>query len=184
MSLKTSLFIVFLSMQEALSSLTLQPQEEVEKICSDKVLLGKILATRNFRRFTITKIVEKTRKTNMIIRIEKLEENLFKFTFRNKKDNDQIFKELPWSFNGAHLILKDWATDMGLKEIYFQASTFTLQVHGLLPMYIYEGIARKIGELVGIVHPDSINKRSIVANQFLRLRVIILDEEPIPVGFF
>lgn len=85
MSLKTSLFIVFLSMQEALSSLTLQPQEEVEKICSDKVLLGKILATRNFRRFTITKIVEKTRKTNMKIRIEKLRGKLVQIYFQEQK---------------------------------------------------------------------------------------------------
>lgn len=69
-------------MQEALSSLSLQLQEEVYKICSDGVMLGKVLATRSFTRFTIIEIVHKTWRSKTKIRIEKLDENVFKFTIQ------------------------------------------------------------------------------------------------------
>lgn len=171
-------------MQEALNSLSLQPHEEVEEVWSNKVLLGKILTTRSFRRFTITEIAQKTWKTLLRSIVEKTDENLFKFTFGIREDRDHIFKGRPWLFNGAHLILKESTMDRGLKEISFQYSTFTLQIHGLPPFYMHEGSARKIGELVGIVHSESINKRSVTANRFLKLRVDINVEEPIPAGFF
>lgn len=172
------------SMQEALNALSLQSQKEIEECCLDRVLLGKIITTRTFKRFTITEIVQKTWKTKLKINIEKIEDNIFKFTFGNKEDKDRIYKGRPWSLNGAHLILKEWALDKSLKEISFQYSTFTLQVHGLPPVYMHERSVKKIGELVGKVHLEWINKRSVVAYRFLRLRVDILVEEPIPVGFF
>lgn len=73
----------------------------------DRVLLGKIITTRTFKRFTITEIVQKTWKTKLKINIEKIEDNIFKFTFGNKEDKDRIYKGRPWSLNGAHLILKE-----------------------------------------------------------------------------
>lgn len=50
-------------MQEALRTRSLQPKEEDEAICTEKVLVGKILATRSFRRYTLSEIVQKTWKT-------------------------------------------------------------------------------------------------------------------------
>lgn len=119
-------------------------------------------------------------KTN----IEKLDKNVFKFTFGDKEDKDSIFKGRPWSLNGAHLILKEWASNKSLKEVSFHYSTFNIQIHGLPPMLIHEGMARKVEETVGKVHPESINKKCIVANRFLRVKLDILVQEPLPAGFF
>lgn len=130
-------------MQEALSSISLPSQNKVEEIYSNRVLLGKVLATRSFKIFTITEIVHKTWRTKMRIRIEKLDENVFKFTFGDNDDRDYIFKGHPWSLNGVHLILKEWAITRGLKKISFHYSTFTIQVHDFPPIYIHKGTTRK-----------------------------------------
>lgn len=41
-----------------------------------------------------------------------------------------------------------------------------------------------IGEIVGKLHPESINKRCVMAIRFLKFRVDIIVMEPIPAGVF
>ena len=95
------------SLQDALSSLTLEPKSGDSTNVTDNVLLGKILATRSFRRFTLADIINSSWKLKSGVRIEKLEENFFKFSFNDKRDKDSIFEQRPWSINGSHLILKE-----------------------------------------------------------------------------
>lgn len=51
--------------------------------------------------------------------------------------------------DGAHLIFKEWIRNEALKKITFFTTTFTMQVHGLPPLFIHEGMAEKIGNMVG-----------------------------------
>lgn len=90
----------------------------------------------------------------------------------------------PWSLNGAHLILKEWPSELSLSEIDFETSTFYMQIHGLPPMYLHDGTARMIGGKVGFIHPSLINRRCVVAHRFLRFRVEIAIKKPLPAGFF
>lgn len=139
---------------------------------------------RSFRRFTITEIVQKTWKTRSKVQISKIGDNLFKFTFGSREDKALIFKGQPWSFNGAHIILKEFPEKLSLKEISFDTSTFTIQVHGLPFTFIHAETAEKIGNMIGVFHHDSLTKRCMVANSYLRFRVDIKVDSPIPAGFF
>lgn len=150
-------------MQEALCTLSLEPQNEKGGVCSDEVLVGKILATRSFRRFTLTEIIQKTWRIKSRVQVEKIDKNIFKFCFGNREDSESIFKGRPWSMNGAHLILKIWPADRALKEISFDWSTFYFQTHVLHPKLIHEKIAKKVGKTMGLVHPKSLTKKCVVA---------------------
>lgn len=142
------------------------------------------MTTQGFWRFTLTEIITKTWRLKARAKIEKLGENFFKFSFSNKEDKDMIFRNWPWSLNGAHLNLKQWPEDKALNEISIDTSTFYLQVHGLPPQYIHPRTARLIGGKVGSIHPSSINRKCVVANRFLRFRAEILVINPLSAGFF
>lgn len=96
--------------QDSLRTLNLEAEEELN-LRSHEVLLGRVLSTRNFRRYTISEIIAKTRKLKRKVGIEKIEENVFKFSFGDKEEKEKIFSHRPWSLNGAHLILKEWPVE-------------------------------------------------------------------------
>lgn len=173
-------------LQDSLWNLKLQPLGEGDRVrvCPEQLLLGKLLATRSFRRFIITEIVERTWKTSSRVQISKIGDNIFKFTFGSREDKEMIFNGRPWSFNGAYIILKECSNELSLKEISFDTSTFTIQVHELPLAFIHASIAEKIRSMIGILHRDSLNKRCVVANSYLRFRVDIKANHPIPAGFF
>lgn len=96
---------------------------------------------------------------------------MFKFLFASKDDRDRIFGRQPWSFNGAHLNLKLWDPNLQFERVSFDTSTFFIQIHGLPPNLLHADNARLIGSEVGYVHEDSISRKIVVNQRYLRLRV-------------
>lgn len=173
-----------LNLQESLKSLELQPRGEESRSATENVLLGKVLTTRILSRFTLFEMVSKTWCLKARVQVEKVGENVFKFTFSSKEDREWIFKGTPWSFNGSHLNLKEWPEDLLMTSVSFGTTTFTVQIHGLPPVYLHEGTSKLIGSKIGKIHQDSVNRRSVVAQRFLKFKVDIEVENPIPAGFF
>lgn len=171
-------------LQRAMKDLDLQWKPEGSLLVSNTVLIGKILTARSFQRYTISEVISKTWRTKTKIKVEKLEENIFKFTVGTKEERDRIFNGRSWSLNGAHLVLKVWEAERALEEISFQYSTFILHIHGLPPVFVHEGTAEEIGKRIGIIDQSSITKRCIVANRFLRIKIDLDVTKPIPAGFF
>lgn len=171
------------NLQDKLNALSLKPSE-TERFTTEKLLIGKIMNTRIFRRYTITEIISKTWRLKHKVNIEKLWENIFKFDFGSREDRNAIFRARPWSINGALFVLKEWPEELTLQQISFLTTTFVLQIHGLPPVFLHEGTAKMVGNTIGKVHEETINRRSIVAQRYLRFRVDISTAEPLPAGFF
>lgn len=68
-----------ISLQESLSNLSLNPVEGA--VNTERILVGKIISTRNFRKFTILEITQKAWKLGNKIQIDKIEINTYKFVF-------------------------------------------------------------------------------------------------------
>lgn len=145
--------------QEMMESLVLQPREKEDNQKLDRILLGKVINTRVFRKFTMLEIISKTWKLNNKIHVEKIGDNTFKFSFNSKEERERIYQARPWSFNGAHLVLKDWSESKTLKDVIFLTSSFFIQVHGLSLMFLHEGTALVIGKRLGEVNRETINKK-------------------------
>ncbi|KAF3436922.1 hypothetical protein FNV43_RR19675 [Rhamnella rubrinervis] len=146
-----------MDLQEALQGLSLQPKCDVALTITKTTLLGIFLATRNFRRFLLKDMVQKVWKLKSRVHIDNVGDNIFKFSFENKEDKDRIFKQRSWSFDGAHLILKEWSEYMGLQEVDFNFTTFHIQVHGLSRIFLPQDMTFQIGDRVGIVIISSFN---------------------------
>lgn len=169
-------------LQEALSAINLQPSSDSNGFEGDRLLLGTILTTRVYRRFTLSEII--TKAWGPRIKIENLGQNFFKFVFSAKAERDRVFRGRPWNINGAHLILKEWPETMAINKVPFDTTTFTIQIHGLPPMFLHAGSAKLIGNRVGKVYEDSINRKAVVGHRFLRFKLDIEVRKPIPAGYF
>ncbi|KAF3455421.1 hypothetical protein FNV43_RR00046 [Rhamnella rubrinervis] len=148
-----------------------------------KILVGKLLTTRSFRRFKLIECIPKIWNLQGKIRVENVSDNIFKFTFSDLRDKDEIFRRRPWSFNGAHMILQEWPSDLQIEEIDFKLSTFQIQIHGLPPKLFHLDNAEKIGQRVGMIHKETLNRKSLVGGRFIRFKVDIFVQDPIPAGF-
>lgn len=172
------------TLQDSLQSLNLQPEGDQRDGSLDRVLLGKVLITRNFKCFTIAEIVTKTWRVRSKIQIECIAENTFKFHFGCSEKKDYIFNGMPWSINGSHLVLKKWLVNTYLNGISFDWSTFILQVHGLPPALLHAGTTRRMRNKIGKLHLGSLGRKCVVGNRYLRMKIDIEVHNPIPAGFF
>lgn len=73
---------------------------------------------------------------------------------------------------------------MAINKVPFDTTTFTIQIHGLPPMFLHAGSAKLIGNRVGKVYEDSINRKAVVGHRFLRFKLDIEVRKPIPAGYF
>lgn len=88
--------------------------------------------------------------------------------------------DLQW----VHVILKEWSHMVPIEKISFRRSTFVVRVHGLPPVFLHEGTARQLGNLIGELDEASLSKKVVISERFLRFRVEVLVEQPLPAGFF
>ncbi|KAF3449950.1 hypothetical protein FNV43_RR06029 [Rhamnella rubrinervis] len=171
-------------LQLSFQGLSLTDREEEASEITRKVLMGKLLSTRSFRRFKLADFIPKIWNLQGKVRIENVLDNVFKFSFSEYKDKEAIFNRRPWSFNGAHMIMKEWSPDLQLKEIDFSTSIFQVQIHELPPKLFHLENAVKIEGLLGKVYKESIHKRALVGGKYIRLKVEISIGQPITAGFF
>lgn len=111
-------------------------------------------------------------------------ENIFKFIFGTQGDRDRIYRNRLWSFDGAHLMLKPWPKDQVVKDIPFDTTTLWIQIYGLPLAMIHEGTVERIGNRIGTVHRETINRKCVVVHSYLQFRVDIPVTNPIPANFF
>lgn len=86
------------------------------------------------------------------------------------------------SINGVHLILKKWEDIRAISQISFHFFIYILQIHGLPPVFMPKGMAKRISEMVGKINLEYINKRCVVARRFLRIKVDLDVRTPLPPG--
>lgn len=71
-----------------------------------------------------------------------------------------------------------------LQDISFHTSMFILQIHGLPPVFHHKGTSEKIENQIGVIYEEMVNRRCMLANQYLRFKVEISINNLIQVGFF
>ncbi|KAF3435160.1 hypothetical protein FNV43_RR22247 [Rhamnella rubrinervis] len=146
------------NLREALSALSLESKESEGTKITGKVLVGKLLSTRVFKRFSLADIIKQSWQLRGRVQIEKIKENIFKFSFSDKLERDRVYERRPWSMDGAHLILKEWSVEVALEDVQFDTSSLFMQIHGLPPKLLHTGVALAIGRQIGGLHEFSISR--------------------------
>lgn len=84
-----------------------------------------------------------------------------------------VYRGRLWSFDGVHVIFKEWENNNYIQNVDFSTTTFTIQIHGLPPKFMHVKTARMIGTKIGQQHEDQLNSRVVFSQRFLKIRVDI-----------
>jgi hypothetical protein len=92
-------------------------------------LMGKLITTKNFPINVIKDIVTKawSQMRSIKVDVKRLDRNIFMFKFKYEAHLQVVFRKSPWTIKGAHLILKEWKSDLSWQEVDFLTSTFWIQ---------------------------------------------------------
>jgi hypothetical protein len=150
-------------------------------------LLGKLITLKTVPTSVIRDIVTKAwnQTRSMVVKVQRLDKNIFMFKFKYEADLQVTFQKWPWTIRGAHLVLKEWQSDLSWQEVNFSVSTFWIQIHGLPSRWQYKEFLKNIGRKVGVVDDVDLSREDTMGWQrFVRLRVDINIEAPLKPGFF
>lgn len=73
------------------------------------------------------------------------------FHFEYLEDLQHICNEGPWAVDGALLLLEKWRPNLVLGNLQVNYVSIWVQLHGLLLEYQHPELAKKMGEMMGIV---------------------------------
>jgi hypothetical protein len=106
------------------------------------------------------------------------------FTFEDKEDLAMVLNSSPWNIKGAPLCLKRWENAETFEEMDFSKATIWIQVHSLPLNRMNTANATIIAEsLGGSVQVDNSDNLKPSRKSFLRIRVFLPLNDPLPTGF-
>lgn len=164
--------------------IVLVADEDGAKNVSNVSLVGKICSNKCMSKNVVFMILRTVWFTKEAIKVKKLENNVFLFSFKNETDRNRIWRRRPWSVNGSHLILREWSPDLALSNINFNLSSFWVQVHGLPMRFMIKENDVRIGGLFSqVLQCESATRTNIVGLKYIKMQVEIDVTKPIPSGF-
>uniref|UniRef100_A0A2N9ISI0 CCHC-type domain-containing protein n=1 Tax=Fagus sylvatica TaxID=28930 RepID=A0A2N9ISI0_FAGSY len=151
---------------------------------SELLLLGKVLSPKSFSRMVVKEIVAKAWNTVHEVEVSAVDRNVFLFTFQHEVDVRRIWDRRPWSFEGEHVILKQYDPEGSLHEVDFSVSDFWVQIHGLPLNRQNEQNVKKIGKMLGsVLEVDIAGSRNGLGTKYVRVRASIDVNTPLITGF-
>ncbi|KAH7858161.1 hypothetical protein Vadar_020707 [Vaccinium darrowii] len=154
-------------------------------INSSRCLVGKVFQGKNLKASVLYDILKVAWRTRAPFYVDDWNNNVFLFRFENEEDRRNIVLEGPWSVTNNLLVLIPLVDGMVVSELNFNICPFWVQIHGLpvekLNRANAEFIGKRMGKLKALeAAPDGF----CLARGFLRIRVDINIEQPLPRGFW
>ncbi|KAG5553066.1 hypothetical protein RHGRI_011056 [Rhododendron griersonianum] len=156
--------------------------EVVGNLC----LVGKVLSPKAINTVAITNICTAAWKTRSPFTVTSWNNNIFLFRFEETEDREMVLGERPWSIMNSLLVLQPVSEGMAIPDHDFSACPFWVQVHGLPIGKMNRSNAEIIGRRFQKHLAIETNPNGIMMDRrsFLRVRVEINLEQPIPKGFW
>ncbi|KAH7859138.1 hypothetical protein Vadar_032063 [Vaccinium darrowii] len=152
---------------------------------SSRCLVGKVFQGKNLKAPILYDILKVAWRTRAPFYVDEWNNNVFLFRFETEEDRRNIIQEGPWSVMNNLLVLIPLVDGMVVSELKFNVCPFWVQIHGLPVEKLSRANAEIIGKRMGVLlaleaAPDGF----CLARGFLRIRVEINIEHPLPRGFW
>ncbi|KAL0005083.1 hypothetical protein SO802_012644 [Lithocarpus litseifolius] len=74
--------------------------------------------------------------------------------FDSSKDLNDIRNDSPWAVDGALFVLEKWRSNLVLERLQLNFVSLWVQLHELPLEYQYPELAKRMGQLIGIVESE------------------------------
>jgi hypothetical protein len=148
------------------------------------ILVGKLISFKPVAKSVIKNNILQAWQFLKSLTTEYKEDNKMVFIFEDMEDLTRVLKNSPWNIKGTPLFLKHWSYDETFEEIDFVKAPIWVQVHGL-PLDRMSSanaiiIAKSLG---GLAEVDNLDSLKLDRKSFLRIRVLLSLDDPLPTGF-
>ncbi|KAH7842957.1 hypothetical protein Vadar_011057 [Vaccinium darrowii] len=152
---------------------------------SSLCLVGKVLSPKTINVVVITNIIKNAWRTKAPVNVTSWMNNTFLFRFDDEDDKNSILKDNPWLVMNCLLVLKGLVDGVVVSKMDFSLCPFWVQIHGL-PV---EKMSRVNAEIIGrrfrrLLAIEASSGDILVDRSFLRVRVEINADQPLPKGFW
>ncbi|KAH7865785.1 hypothetical protein Vadar_011170 [Vaccinium darrowii] len=166
-------------------NLDLEKGSGVSEANNSVCLVGKVIHGKNIRAPVLLNILKVAWKTRAPFHIDDWNNNVFLFRFENGEDRKTVIQEGPWSVMNGPLVLIPLADGMIVSELKFNKCPFWVQIHGLPVEKMSRANAITIGNRLGsLLAVEAAPDGDCLSRGFLRIRVNINVEQPLPKGFW
>ncbi|KAK3015982.1 hypothetical protein RJ639_006678 [Escallonia herrerae] len=161
----------------------LETDRTLPDILTPLTIVGKIICDIPFNKSTVRKILFKAWSSPSGLKIKEQDNHLL-FIFQNEADYHKVLNNRPWTVMGSHLAIREWLPDVALQEVNLSTSPFWVRVYGLPPNRMTSNNAITIEKIIGVLLQVEHSRNCRIGEAaFMRLRVEIALEQPVPKGF-
>lgn len=141
--------------------------KEVGKNC----LVMKILTQRSINIEALRKTMRMVWRTNKLVQISEIEEDLFLVEFGDPKDKKKVLEMCPWSFEKNLVLLQEFSGDLVPKEIDLKWSPFWVQVSNLPLKSRTKETGMVLGSKLGKAIDVDVPENGVHWGRYLRVKV-------------
>ncbi|KAJ4837577.1 hypothetical protein Tsubulata_037870 [Turnera subulata] len=173
--------------------LELQPTDftgELSGICLELArvakccLLGRMVSDKFFGLSYLKSTLQKLWNCGGTFDISNKGANLFFFQFEKEEDKLKVIIGAPWFCSNCHLVVKEWSAQLSWEQVDLGTSCIWIQVHDLPLELMNETNALSIGNSFGGLLASDLSLKNILnPASFIRLKVALWVDKPLPTGF-
>ena len=173
--------------------LTSEEEEEIQVLEEDRLeeidsytlnLIGKFLTCKPFNQKAAKNTLRKAWGLDEELLISEVGTKLFQFKFQFEYELKRILRGGPWSFDNQLLMLTQWKTGMGAKNVVLEHASMWIQIWGVSFNMMASRVAMEIGSKMGVVEDVERRWRTDDQNLFFRVRVALPISKPLRRGGF
>lgn len=148
-------------------------------------LVGRTVFEKSFKDTEVFMVAQRIWFTKEVPKVEEIGHNTFLFTFNYENDRNRVWNQRPWMINKSHLLLLEWKPEDALEEVYFDITTFWVQIKAFPLRFMIKINAELIGNLFHkLLRYESATRTNIIGTKHIRLQVDMDVRKPLPLGFF
>ncbi|CAL2246752.1 unnamed protein product [Prunus armeniaca] len=147
-------------------------------------LVAKILSHRVVNKEGFFSSFSRLWKGISEVSIREIADKLFLVRFENHRDKARVLDMEPWTFRDALVLLSEVTVGCDIRSVDLKMGVLWVQLHGIPPLTMTVGVARKIGSLLGqVAEVDHADGEDCVG-RFARVRIQFDVTQPLMRGAF
>ncbi|KAL5735075.1 hypothetical protein ACOSP7_032936 [Xanthoceras sorbifolium] len=139
------------------------------KLC----LIGKIITNKQINREAFRGTIQKIWRTQQLVDVEVIWDNIFVFQFRNQQDRKRVLLGGPWSFDRGLLVLEVPLGVGNISRMQFTKAEFWIQVHNIPIFCMNREVGSFVGSQLGELCEIDVGATEACLGKYLRVRVRI-----------